>query len=308
MRTENVTTQALNYTIVYPDELVYRGDTNYIQIAAQRVASLDVEVTIGTYTLHYVATTDNITIDISDTLKVGGFLDRLPITVTVNNNAFTFTSYIVRGCTDGDRYHGSGRSIVLPNFVSVVELLMLSSNNTVRVGSATSTNNETGVRPFPVTWVGSGVAQVTVPLISLRYGDYFDPKPSGVQLFNIQRVECHPENGAAIQWYDHDGCKRYLVGKVLRRSETATYTEYAAGLTTIRSVAGAKVKDSRRLLTIGFTQVDKEVHLEEIMDSEEVLLLNPDTGAGLPILPAFTSLETSFSRSQDYVLQFIVKI
>ncbi len=310
MRNITITTAAVTIGISYPDPVLYLGDNNFVTVVVSRPQT-DISVEVGGYSVGYSASTRNVTLELTTMLRRAGLTGSQTFTVTVAGRTFTFTSYVAQGRTDFDRYHASGRKIIIPPSsmgVTTFELLIVQPS-TVTVGTSSQIFSSEGIYTFTVPSRRADTVVVR-PLNTVEdvapHGDFFAPDETESVYYDVEVATCLDADIAVVRWVDHDGCKRYLVGKVMSRSQSVERVEFATGLTVPRNAVGMVTKKVQRLLTIGVARASKSLHLEELTDSEEVVMLSPN-GETIALIPAFTSADVNFEKEEDVELQFITQ-
>lgn len=300
-------------TLYYPDNLVYGGDVNYVMLKApSQMSGALLSVTIDGKTQEYESEGNTVIVDISLLLKRVGLYGQMSVHTYVASispaysNTFDFTIYYTRGVTLADRYHGSGRKVILPSGITGVDILAVGAC-TVSGGGASQAVSAAQIVSYPVSASGA----VTVHY-GIRRGEGYvnDPGDASEAVYEVEVMDCQPKSGCVIRWYDADGCARYLVGKIQTRGTKAGKADYAAvewgeDLSVLRNGCGRIVTAIERTIEVGVAQVSEAMHLEEILYSPEVAMQTVD--GWLPIVPDYDSVATSMSETNDVVLKFKVQ-
>lgn len=298
-------------TLYYPDYLTYSGDNNYVMLKVPSgAATLDVE--IGGKRQTYESESDTVVMDVSLMLRANGVYGVVQVDVYVAmsspaySNTYTFTVYYTRGWTLADRYHGSGRRVMLPSGVTSVDILVVGAC-TIRGGVSDVTVNEAQIVSYPVS--GSGTVWVEYG-IRRSEGYVNDPGDATRAYYEVEMYDCQPKGGCVLRWYDADGCVRYVVGKVLSRGQRAESVAYSAigygdALSTLRDKCGRVVTSIGRTIEVGVAQADEALHLEEMLFSPEVSLRASDEW--VPIVPDYESVTTSMTDATDVVLKMKIQ-
>lgn len=307
MRTQTIQ----NMTLTYPDYLVYAGDNNYLTLEASG-GTATLSVSIGNNTQSYASESDFVLIDISALIKYNATYNSA-ITMTIYiartnpdaSQTITATIYVVRGRTLADRYHASARKILLPYGSTRVELLC-DEASTMTGGTSTVTTLAAQIYQYGI----SGSCNPVVKLDSgtgVPRGWFNDGEVAYQQRYTVEVLDCLPENGAYLRWYDADGCKRYVAGKIMTRTTSAERVSYFEGYNVLKTLASGLLTGMTRTFDFGIAQVEPELHLEEIVFSPEVVLLD-DNGLELQVVPDFGELTVSSKDIEDITLSFIAQI
>lgn len=300
-------------TLYYPEYLVYGGDVNYVMLKVpSHFSGALLSVTVDGKVQSYESEGNTVIVDISLLLKRVGQYGQISVHTyvasasPVYSNTFDFTIYYTRGVTLADRYHGSGRKVILPSGIAAVDILALGAC-TISGGDATESVLNAQIVSYPVSTSG----QVDVIYGAVRNEGYAnDGETTKEFAYIIEMVDCQPKSGCVIRWYDSDGCARYLVGKIQTRGTKASKADYAAvewgeDLSILRNGCGRIVTAIERTIEVGVAQVSEAMHLEEILYSPEVALQTAD--GWLPIIPDYDNAATSMSEANDVVLKFKVQ-
>lgn len=300
-------------TLYYPEYLVYGGDVNYVMLKVpSHFSGALLSVTVDGKVQSYESEGNTVIVDISLLLKRVGQYGQISVHTyvasvsPVYSNTFDFTIYYTRGVTLADRYHGSGRKVILPSDITEVDILAVGAC-TISGGGTTVTVNDAQIVPY--TMEESGVVDAHY---GIRRGEGYinDPGDASEALYEVEVMDCQPKSGCVIRWYDSDGCARYLVGKIQTRGTKASKADYAAVewgeyLSILRNGCGRIVTAIERTIEVGVAQVSEAMHLEEILYSPEVAMRYTD--GWLPIVPDYDSAVTSMSETNDVVLKFKVQ-
>lgn len=300
-------------TLYYPDYLVYGGDVNYVMLKVpSHFSGALLSVTVDGKVQSYESEGNTVIVDISLLLKRVGQYGQISVHTYVMSvspaysNTFDFTIYYTRGVTLADRYHGSGRRVVLPSGITGVDILAVGAC-TISGGGASQAVSAAQIVSYPVSASGP----VTVHY-AIRRGEGYvnDPGEASEAVYDVEVYDCQPKSGCVIRWYDADGCARYLVGKIQTRGTKAGKVDYAAvewgeDLSILRNGCGRIVTAIERTIEVGVAQVSEAMHLEEILYSPEVALQTAD--GWLPIVPDYDSAATSMTETSDIILKFKVQ-
>ena len=298
-----------NFSIEYPDEVVRVDDLNYCRLrytGMGRGVTVSFSVNVGGRTLQY--TTDKsytVIIDISNALKMSNYGTvalTLEGTADVSGTAYHVTTSasikLTRGRTLAEWIPASGRIIYVPDAIGEVEIPVTASavidNTAANVGINTrSTRNQ---------------SVITVKYAAQReFGNRYAPEIDRMTTFGIRHIDCLPDNGAILAWYDTDGCKRYAPCKVVQNESNSESVAYNPTIAPIQSV-GRHVYGAHESITLYFDNIEPRVRLHEIAYSESVRLLTLGNAVrfdnGLELRPDFDALSLRPDKAQNYTLKF----
>lgn len=298
-----------NFTIEYPDEVVRVDDLNYCRLrytGLGRGVTVSFSVNVGGRTLQY--TTDKsytVIIDISNALKLSSYGDvALSFRGTaygsdIAHNVTTSASIVLtRGRTLAEWIPASGRTVYVPDAIGAVEIPVTASavidNTAANIGINTrSTRNQ---------------SVITVKYAAQReFGNRYAPEIDRMTTFGIRHIDCLPDNGAILAWYDTDGCKRYAPCKVVQNESNSESASYNPTIAPIPSV-GRHVYGAHESITLYFDSIEPSVRLHEIAYSESVRLLTLGNAVrfdnGLELRPDFDALSLRPDKAQNYTLKF----
>lgn len=303
MRTQTIQ----QMTVTYPDYLVFSEDNNFIQLTATSGTAAMV-VTLGSYQQVYYGETDTVVMDVSRLFKrYGTYNAAISMTIYISrtnptaSQTLTVSFYVVKGRTLADRYHCSGRKIILPPGSTSVELLADGEATTITINPVSTTT--AAIMTVPIT--DSTTIEVQNTTASPR-GWFIDGESTTSVYYEVEIASCTPKNGAFLRWLDTDGCKRFAPCKIMTRGSKIEQINYADGLQTLRTPASRLVSSVQRSIEVGIAQVDPALHLEEIVYSPEILLVC-DNGETVTLVPEFTDYTGSVEKIEDITLKFLVQ-
>lgn len=293
-------------TIYYPDFMVYEGDNNYIRIKATGSDHTVLIATYGSATASYSSSGENVTVEVGSMFRQKGEYGAVSLSVYVSRNNSTYSNnltldfYYCHGRTVPTVYHGSGRRVVVPWFVSSVEVPVMAAAK-VTLGSTSQTLAE-----GCITTVTLGERERTTAIVEYvearMLGD-FDAAESGVlAYFNIEHVSCLRDGEVFLRWYDSDGCTRYAVGRIMSRRHNADRVMYNVGGSVLRSEPYSVPANTSETLDIVVVGVDAALHLDELPWSESIELVNGENQS-IPV-----SVEGEIAVSTRQVQDITLKI
>lgn len=298
-----------NFSIEYPDEVVRVDDLNYCRLrytGPGRGVTVSFSVNVGGRTLQY-STDKSVTviIDISNALKMSNYGNvalSFHGTASGSGIAYNVTTSasikLTRGRTLAEWIPASGRTVYVPDAIGAVEIPV--------TASAVIDNTEANVGINTRSTLNQSV--ITVKYAAQReFGNRYAPEIDRLTTFGIRHIDCLPDNGAILAWYDTDGCKRYAPCKVVQNESNSESVSYNPTIAPIPSV-GRHVYGAHESLTLYFDNIEPSVRLHEIAYSERVRLLTLGNAVsfdnGLELRPDFDALSLRPDKAQNYTLKF----
>lgn len=301
-------------TIEYPDYLMYIGDDNLVTAYKSGVTvqlGVAVGATWNNNGVYYESDLGAVTINISQLLRAqattGGVVD---LTFYIGDKDATYSTtfsasfFLLDGRTCVDRYHGTGHIVFAPSDGDI-ELPILSDNGKVTAGEYVADNLNAGIYRLSAGNVQGDISEVVVSCADARQFGYInDPYASSETSYEVRIINCMPNDGVLLTWRDCDGCKRYIVGKIVSRSSNVEQNIFK----TSAQNPQRRVARMQRNITIGIPQASRDMWLEDIAYSESVAMVNPLTGDEVAIVPNFNDININEKGYQDITLEFIAQI
>lgn len=273
--------------MTYPDYLVWLLDNNFVLFKnsyGSYKMKVVLTVTIGGDTYVYEQTTElgMLTFRLNPLLRgygsgtVVSALAKVD-TYDANDNQYTdlakFQLKSVYGKTLQERHHASESVIVYekPSDLSNVEILKpLGWGGQVYFGS--SSYNFTGNDADVVTIGYLSPGNVNIKYNGLQFiwrGEVWDDYK--YSFWDVRCVQvCPAKNGIKLTYYNTDGCKRYAIGEVLKKTMAAERKEYRQGGVVYDEPPRSLVTGYTGTIDVGFTDVEPGQYLEDIMLSPVV--------------------------------------
>lgn len=293
MRT--ITEASTNTLIEYPEVVTWMLDNNFIHLKNLDGYPIKVSVKVTNggvdYYMNYESELDNLTFRLNPLLwSFGPSTFDIDVTITANGSTAAEslkTFFVYYGKTLQERYHGSATTITYAdsNDLSALEMYNIWSD---------AASPATFV-PFPNPFVynaydgintinaaGKNMIKHSNALLNNTIGDIWDSVTSNSFFYNLIKV-CPKANAIKLEYYDTDGCKRYAIGEVLKKTMKATRADYVRGGVVYDAQPRSKVTDYQGTIQVGFAEVDPKQYLEDIMLSPTIVesvtgaLLTPNT-------------------------------
>lgn len=267
----------------YPEKLMWLLDNNFVRCVNRHgvyklTATLD--LTAGGVVTTYTHTTEigDLTFRLTPYLRslAHGTIIKVLYTVTAldsHNTSYTYTdkfeTKIVYGKTLQERHHGSEGVVTYERLTDLQNLELLKpygwtgqiifGNNVLICGdSDADIVQQSLVLPgaVKVRYVGYGSP--------IYRGDVWDE--TNVVSWYVRCVQvCPARNGIKLTYYNTDGCKRYAIGEVLRKTMNAERKEYKQGGVVYDEPPRSIVTGYAGTIEVGFRDVDPLQYLEDIM-------------------------------------------
>lgn len=319
MRNQTVGTVSL----AYPDAYVWAGD-NMIITATGTTDPVALKLVIGygqaNYrTLEYHSISTFLAIDMRSAViaycESNGY-GNVSIQTTVYEGGvtqgviYTTGMFIFHGITRADRYHGSSEYILQPvmpasdnNPVdSVTELFALGAGTYVGAGSGTA---PTGCSIVGYTGcTGScGFVYTSAQIV----GDFNNPEIVTMVKNEVEKVDCLPENGIIMRYYNTDGCIRYAIGRVISRSVKVTREAYNPALSELNMLPSAIKTAQHVTIRVGFENVRKSQHLDDMFLSEHIYIVNPTDRSTREVVPDVDGVDVDELKGGELIVEFITQ-
>lgn len=290
-------------TFEYPDAIAYEGDLNYVTAKATGSTATGIIATVDGKSAQYVSASDYCAVEIGSLLQSAGTYGFVTISLYLSRNNSVYSTvvdvsiYFTRGRTVPTRYHGSGRRILVPQFLSSVQLPVVAVGN-VSYGAVSTIVAEPQI--ISMTPVLNGVYTVGYEEPQ-TLGDFVDAESTQEAAFVVERVMCLRSDEVYIGWYDIDGCERYAVARIMSRKRAAQSVMYASGLDIVRNLPQRIVAGVSEELEVGIVGADNALRLDEIVWSESVWLLNGNGDATPVVING--DMDVDLRKTNDIILK-----
>lgn len=288
MRTQIYT----NATVDYPEGLVWQNDNNFF-LFTNLLGSYKISVSLAInalyngvtypFTYNYTSAVGSLTMRVSPLIRaycpatISGawkveVYDQTDTLVETCNGSYSFKS--VFGKSLQERHHGSERIITYADWaadMATIEVFKPQNwTGTITCGGVSFLVNDTEAQ---IRTLGPLTSDSIVKLVgqggSVWAGEVWDDYQN--TSWNIRLVQvCPPRDGIKLTYYDTDGCKRYAIGMVLGKTMAAKRDEYVTGGIVYDNVPQSLLTGYTGTLDVGFSDVEPEQYLEDIMLSPYV--------------------------------------
>lgn len=290
--------------VTYPDYLTYEGDNNVVMLTAGDSKLTILDVTVGSRRATYSSNGTEVAVEIGSMLTANGVYGAVSVEIYVSRSkpafstVFTEDFFLLRGRTMPTRYHGSGRRIIVPYGVKVVEVPVMAE---ARVYNG-STYIDVDKAKLAAVKVTAATKQISVKYQKpLYFGDIDSVERASEVVFDVVRMDCVGDGEIAIGWHDTDGCTRYVVGRILSRRQSSEGIEYRNGDDIVNSHARRHVVSVSEVLEVGIKGVTSDMYMGEITMSENVWIL-AQNGDTVPVV-VDGDIETDERRATDITLR-----
>lgn len=274
--------------IDYPETLMWLLDNNFVRCvnrhgAYKLTATLD--LTAGGVVTTYTHTTEIGDLTFRLTPYLRGLAHGTAITAlytvtawdshnTSSTHTDKFETKIVYGKTLQERHHGSEGVVVYERLTDLQPLDLLKPagwTGRIAFGSLSAYYNSTDPDIVAQQYLSPGTIAVQYGFSStpIFRGDVWDEtNGSGWSVRCVQ--VCPVRNGIKLTYYNTDGCKRYAIGEVLKKTMNAERKEYIQGGVVYDEPPQSLVTGYAGTIDVGFRDVDPLQYLEDIMLSPVV--------------------------------------
>lgn len=293
----------INMRIEYPEKLMWLLDNNFVR-CVNRHGAYKLTATLA-LTAGGVVTTYTHTTKIGDlTFRLTPYLRGLAHGTTIttlcsvtaydaNDNPYSYTlkfdMKIVYGKTLQERHHGSEGVVTYERLTDLQLLDLLKPagwKGRITFGSFTQNYYDTDADIVQVPYFSPGPVEVNyigngTPIYR---GDVWD-ETNGND-WDVMCVQvCPARNGIKLTYYNTDGCKRFAIGEVLKKTMSAERKEYRHGGVVYDEPPQSLVTGYAGTIEVGFRDVEPGQYLEDIMLSPtitttrggEIISLTPTT-------------------------------
>lgn len=276
-----------NITVTYPEQLVWLLDNNFMlcenMYGAYRMR-VNATVTVGGVHSVYDHTTEIGTL----TFRWAPFLRGVPngsnvgvvcsiTTWDANDNQHSdvvkYTMDMRYGKTLQERHHCSESVVVYekaPDLVNFEILKPAGWTGRVYFGANTYTYNSNDASVNLITYASPGDMTIKYSgLTGIYRGEIFNDGKDAIWSVRCLQV-CPAKNGIKLTYYNTDGCKRYAIGEVLKKTMAAERKECRKGGIVYDEPPRSLVTGYTGTIDVGFKDVEPGQYLEDIMLSPVV--------------------------------------
>lgn len=277
-----------NMTVDYPEALMWLLDNNFVRCVNRNGAykiSVRLDLTAGGIVTTYSNTSEIGDITFRLTSYLRGLAPGTAISALCDVTAFDshgnpfahavkFDTKYVYGKTLQERHHGSEGVVVYERISDLQPLELLKPAGwagNIYFGSMASSNSDPSPDIVSLPYVSPGIVEVQYRSLTtpIYRGDVWDETNAGIWAVRCVQV-CPPANGIKLTYYNTDGCKRYAIGEVMRKTMNAERKEYRRGGVVYDEPPRSLVAGYAGTIDVGFRDVEPEQYLEDIMLSPVV--------------------------------------
>lgn len=274
--------------IDYPETLMWLLDNNFVRCVNLNGAyrmTVTLDLTAGGVVTTYTHTTEigDLTFRLKPYLR--GFAHGTTITALCSVTAYDsadnphnytlkFGTKIVYGKTLQERHHGSEGVVAYERLTDLQSLDLLKPagwTGAIRFGSHIATYNNAAPDIVVESYgsPGSVVVRYGNSITPIFRGDVWDETNGAI--WDVRCVQvCPARNGIKLTYYNTDGCKRFAIGEVLKKTMSAERKEYRQGGVVYDEPPQSLVTGYAGTIEVGFRDVDPLQYLEDIMLSPVV--------------------------------------
>lgn len=296
-------------TLVYPDQFCKAYDYNRCELlCSDRSTWTELTVTIGAKSLSYRSQGgSNIIIDMTTLLRT---LDTGAVTFSMmgvrrytsggvsysQTISKTDTLYIVKGRTLADWLSCSGHKVYGLAEIGSVEIPLLAAAYIDGIASPLGINE--------ISMRGGGMVPIRYADDTYHFGSVYDFSEQDTA-FDVEMIDCVPTDGCVLEWVDSDGCRRYIVAKIVANETTAESVGFNPSQDQ-RPTAKRLVTGTRRQITLYLHDVEPSVRLHEVTFSPDIRIGNGTIHGdeAMAVIPAFENIETR-RQASNYTLKFL---
>lgn len=277
-----------NVQIDYPEKLMWLLDNNFVRCVNRHGAyklTATLVLTAGGLVTTYTHTTEIGDLTFRLTPYLRGLAHGTTITTLcsataydANDNPYSYTlkfdMKIVYGKTLQERHHGSEGVVTYERITDLQPLELLKPagwTGRIIFGSGFVAYNNSDPDIVQQPYLSPGVVMVGYSSLNtpIFRGDVWDETNGG--RWDVRCVQvCPARNGIKLTYYNTDGCKRFAIGEVLKKTMSAERKEYRHGGVVYDEPPQSLVTGYAGTIEVGFRDVDPLQYLEDIMLSPVV--------------------------------------
>lgn len=274
--------------IDYPETLMWMLDNNFVRFVNRHGAyklTARLDLTAGGVVTTYTHTTEigDLTFRLTPYLRglAHGTTIKALYTVTAWDSHNTSTTHtdkfetkIVYGKTLQERHHGSEGVVTYERITDLQPLELLKPagwTGRIYFGSNIVNYNNTDPDIVQQQYISPGAVEVHYVgnVTPIYRGDVWDE--TNGKIWDVRCVQvCPARNGIKLTYYNTDGCKRFAIGEVLKKTMSAERKEYRQGGVVYDEPPQSLVTGYAGTIEVGFRDVDPLQYLEDIMLSPVV--------------------------------------
>lgn len=314
--------------VEYPDFISFKHDDNYIKVISSNTnGSSGAKIVVTNpsgenRTLEYNSELNEVTFDIYDTIlnlydSSYNFwnVSVIPVFDGVAYNMFTFSMKVYDGKTFHFRTHGSAKTfywsyqgdLLTFNIFSWGSGTMKFHGNTYGLATGYNTFNLSGyynvIKDIEPIKIQTTNALYTSNEGGCIWGDSTISNNCDYTAYLIRQDACEENNTVHIVYRDCDGCYRTITGGLLKSNITIKADDYVRNWDIVKNAPHKFRTTNSNVITVVCTDVRRDANLEDIMYSDEVMIMKWDGTWAYAVLNT-TKLDVQRDETQDYTLEF----
>lgn len=271
-----------NMRIEYPETLMWILDNNFVRFSnsyGHFKLSVKIDLIVGGIVTTYSNTSEIGDITFRLTQYLRGLVNGDDVTFDVDatsydsadnphNTLLNFNSKLVYGKTLQERHHGSEGIVVYENAADLINFDIFKPagwKGTIFFGNNLVNYNHQDPDVVKQSYrVGQRLIWYDGSGSPILRGDIWDDVSELSWVVNCVQV-CPARNGIKFEYYNTDGCKRFAIGEVLKKTMSVERKEYRNGGVVYDEPPKSMVTGYAGTIDVGFRDVDPLQYLEDIM-------------------------------------------
>lgn len=297
-----------NISISYPSELTYERDSHFIEVTNAVGAVGGVTITINSslltspIMLSYTSGIDRLRVNLREVVRTlmatareaGDSMASYTLDIASDAAATSLslgTIYIAQGQSLANRTHFAECVALITPDADEVELWTPSPND----GSYTIAGMETPFtasnwgKPIPITSLVDRITLKTAghPQTRGELGEFCE----SVESWTVElRRTCAAEKEVVVRWCNADGMRRECIAQVMDATMKSDGDVMHRQTDELRHAAYRHITEVKQSLRLGFANIPHRAYLEDILMSDEVVIVEPTAGRIIAAVPTTQSL------------------
>lgn len=325
MRFQNISGSSM--WVEYPDYLIWTADNNIIKVGSSNTSdTVGARITMREPThnqivLDYWSETNEIIFLLNDSIDqlFNDNLSDWDIMVEPYSNStpqayFQFHCQVLDGKSFQDRSHASATTIYWSDDDELRKLQLFSyeggtatiNGNTYSLNAGVNSLNLQSLNLGEETNIHMTATNILTTTPSYL-GDIWGENTVDAEDYYIKLINkpmCSGGKMVRIMYYDTDGCTRWIVGNILKETDSISGQEYGR-ITEIYKNGAHKLRtSSSKTITVGFRNIEKSAHLNDILYSSRIEIVNYN-GDMIPVAVQSSKL-TQEKKDKDLEIEFLI--